>query len=227
MPEIMDDFSIEGDTLINTLNKIARINQFLGGNKLTIGSVKDLIKNIPLEQEICIIDLGCGNGDMLRALAHYAAESHHNFRLIGIDANPFTISYATESSIHYPTIKYYSEDVFDAKFKNFKYDIALCTLTLHHFDEDEIITIMQILERQSTIGIVINDLHRNAIAYRLFQMLCFVFRLNKMAKKDGLTSILKGFKKAELIDYSKKLNLNKYTIAWKWAFRYQWVISKK
>jgi hypothetical protein len=73
---------------------------------------------------------------------------------------------------------------------------------------------------------VINDLHRSALAYRLFQGLCFVFQLNSMSREDGLTSILRGFKKEDLIAFSEKLKFNNYTIQWKWAFRYQWIISK-
>ncbi len=128
-------------------------------------------------------------------------------------------------SINYPNISYLSEDIFNEKFKNLNYEIALCTLTLHHFKDEEIIQIMEILKKQSSIGIVVNDLHRNALAYRLFQGLCFVFRLNAMSREDGLVSILRGFKKEELIAFSKKLNLKKYTIQWKFAFRYQWIIS--
>jgi hypothetical protein len=56
--------------------------------------------------------------------------------------------------------------------------------------------------------------------------LCFVFRLNEMSREDGLTSILRGFKKEELIHFSKKLSFKNYKIHWKWAFRYQWIISK-
>ena len=85
---------------------------------------------------------------------------------------------------------------------------------------------MQLFYSNSSIGIVINDLHRSSIAYRLFQGLCFVFRLNDMSREDGLTSILRGFKKEELITISKKLNFRYYKIQWKWAFRYQWIISK-
>jgi hypothetical protein len=33
-------------------------------------------------------------------------------------------------------------------------------------------------------------------------------------------------KKKELIDFSKELKFINYTIKWKWAFRYQWIISK-
>jgi 2-polyprenyl-3-methyl-5-hydroxy-6-metoxy-1,4-benzoquinol methylase len=225
-PEIMDDFALEGETLRDALDKIAKINQFLGGNKLTIRGVESLIKNIPQSTEISIIDIGCGNGDMLRSLADYGLKNDLNFKLVGIDANAFTIKYAGELSKHYPNISYQCIDIFEKPFLELKYDIALCTLTLHHFKEDEIERLLHIFEKQSRIGIVINDLHRNALAYRLFQSLCYVFRLNSMSKEDGLTSILRGFKKQELVEFSKKLNFSNYKIQWKWAFRYQWIISK-
>jgi hypothetical protein len=44
-------------------------------------------------------------------------------------------------------------------------------------------------------------------------------------REDGLTSILRGFKR-RINHFSKKINFKKYTIHWKWAFRYQWIISK-
>jgi hypothetical protein len=47
-----------------------------------------------------------------------------------------------------------------------------------------------------------------------------------MSREDGLVSILRGFKKDELIRFSEKLNLTNYKIQWKWAFRYQWIIRK-
>jgi SAM-dependent methyltransferase len=225
-PEIMDDFSLEGHDLLDALDKIAKINQWLGGNRLTLKGVEKLIQNQSKETQICIVDLGCGNGDMLRSLADYAIKNQRNFKLIGIDANAFTLNYAKESSQNYPNIEYLSEDIFKFDFEQYKIDIALCTLTLHHFKEEEILKIMQDLNDNTKIGIVVNDLHRSALAYRLFQLICFVFRLNRMSKEDGLTSILRGFKKEELVSLSKKLKFSHYTINWKWAFRYQWIIYK-
>ncbi len=131
-----------------------------------------------------------------------------------------------ELSKQYQNLTYQCEDIFDHKFKNLKYDIVLCTLTLHHFKDSEITKLVSVFYESASIGIVINDLQRSALAYRLFQILCFVFKLNKMSKEDGLVSILRGFKKEELENFSKKLNLNKYSIQWRWAFRYQWIIRK-
>jgi len=225
-PELMDDFAMEGENLCDALDKIADINRLLGGNQITRDGVELLIKDIPASQTISIIDIGCGNGDMLRHLADFADNQQLNFNLIGLDANDYTIQHAQKLSYHYPNISYVNKNVFDSDFEKLEYDIALCTLTLHHFKEEELLQLMQLLNKKSTLGIVVNDLQRSALAYRLFQLLGFVFRLKKMPREDGLTSILRGFKKKELINYSKKLKLTNYSIRWKWAFRYQWLISK-
>ncbi|MFD0939270.1 methyltransferase domain-containing protein [Pedobacter boryungensis] len=224
-PEIMDDFKLEGEILRDALDKIASINRLLGGNKVTLNGVKELIRNKPNQEIIRIIDIGCGNGDMLRALADYGKSNNLNFELIGIDANNFTVDHARNLSVDYENISYECKDIFENLDKKTDCEIMLCTLTLHHFTDEDIIRLIQNFKNSAKLGIVINDLHRSAIAYYLFSVLCFVFRLNDMSREDGLVSILRGFKKADLQRYSKQLNLNFCSINWKWAFRYQWIIQ--
>ncbi len=222
-PEIMDDFAMEGEILRDALDKIAKINQLLGGNKITIEGVKSLLKDKPKSQTIRIVDVGCGNGDMLRALADYAQKNDLDFLLIGIDANNFTIQYAKQLSTNYQNISFECKDIF--KDPNPVCDIMLCTLTLHHFKDEEIIYLLSNIKQQAKVGIVINDLHRSALAYYLFKALCFLFNLNDMSREDGLVSILRGFKKADLLAYSNTLQAKSFSIKWKWAFRYQWMIK--
>ncbi len=223
-PEIMDDFELAGETLRDALDKIASINRLLGGNKVTLNGVKKLIANTN-QKVIRIIDVGCGNGDMLRALADYGKKNNLNFELKGIDANSFTLNYARKLSVNYTNINYKCTDIFNDLGENEACDIMLCTLTLHHFTNENILKLLQKFMPITKLGLVINDLNRSAVAYYLFTALCFVFRLNKMSKDDGLISILRGFKKTDLINYSKQLQLKNYTINWKWAFRYQWTIK--
>lgn len=224
--EIMDDFTLTGAELQAALDQIARINRLLGGNKLTLHGTKRLLKKNNSPEPIVIADVGCGNGDMLRMLAQYGAANGLNFKLIGIDANAFTINYAQSLSAGFSNIEYVCIDIFSDEFKSLKYDIVLCTLTLHHFTNEQITDIMRIFNTHARLGIVVNDLHRSKLAYRLFELIGFVFNLNKMSREDGQISILRGFKKNELTEFSKKLNLKNYTINWKWAFRYQWIIAK-
>ena len=224
-PELMDDFALEGEILRDALDKIASINKLLGGNKVTLDGVKSLIGSINKDREISILDVGCGNGDMLRTLAEYGQANQIKFKLIGVDANAFTIRHAEDLSGRYDNISYQCIDIFTDAFKTINFDIILCTLTLHHFKDEEILNLMQSFQQQTSLGIVINDLHRSKLAYHLFNTICFVFRLNEMSRKDGLVSILRGFKKADLEQYSKELKFKNYSIRWRWAFRYQWIIK--
>lgn len=224
--EIMDDFSLQGRELRATLDEIARINQLLGGNQVTLNGVKKIVKKVNTSKPIVIADIGCGNGDMLRMLANYGLKNNLNFKLIGIDANAFTINYAKTLSNEYSNMEYLCLDIFSEDFSTLQYDIVLCTLTLHHFTNEQLLNIITIFNNNANMGVVINDLQRSKLAYKLFKIICMLFSLSKMSREDGLISILRGFKKKELEDFSKKLNLKNYTINWKWAFRYQWIIVK-
>ena len=74
-------------------------------------------------------------------------------------------------------------------------------------------------------GIVINDLHRHKLAYYLFKTIGLFIR-NKMVREDGLTSILRAFKREDLQKMSENINA-KASIKWKWAFRYQWILTQR
>ncbi|MCG8331805.1 MAG: methyltransferase domain-containing protein [Chitinophagales bacterium] len=222
--EIMDDFSMEGELLQKTLDQIAWINQWLGGNQLALNGLKKLLKNTPLAEEICIVDLGCGNGDMLRVVADLARKEGRKVKLIGIDANKFTIGYARKKSTEYPEISYLEELIPSTVFSNLNYDIVLSTLFFHHFTDKEIINCLAEITSKARIGVLINDLHRSQWAIFLFRLLT-IFIPNPMVRKDGETSILRGFKKSELQAYAQQLQLTNSEIRWRWAFRYQWIIK--
>ncbi|RYG47386.1 MAG: methyltransferase domain-containing protein [Chitinophagaceae bacterium] len=223
-PEIMDDFQMGGALLTDALDKIASINHFLGGNKVTLEGVRMLIR-ANRSAQIKITDVGCGNGAMLRKLSDYARKHSFNFQLKGIDANKYTIEHAKSCSLDYPEIMYQCSDIFDENIETESCDIMLFTLTLHHFRDNEIIKLLNNLRKGVFVGIVVNDLVRSGLAYRLFTGLSYVFKLNKMSREDGLVSILRGFKRSDLRQYEKVLGIVPGYIGRRWAFRYLWVIK--
>jgi 2-polyprenyl-3-methyl-5-hydroxy-6-metoxy-1,4-benzoquinol methylase len=221
--ELMDDFSIGGDLLRDTLDKLENINRWLGGNLMTVKALKKVLKNHPKEQELIIADIGCGHGDILRDVAKFGRKNGYKMKLIGMDANPTAIAYANELSTEFPEISFKTEDIFSEAFKNRKFDVVLATLFLHHFKEAQLVSFLGNTLKQTKIGIVVNDLHRHKLAYYLF-MLLSVFIKNNMIIEDGLTSVLRGFKRNELVHISNKLKV-KPQISWKWAFRFQWILK--
>lgn len=222
--EIMDDFSLEGELFRDTLDKLETINRTLGGNIVTINGLKKLIKDQPKDKPITIIDLGCGHGDILRDLARFGRKKGYIFQLIGIDANQDAIDYANELSEEYSELSFQAIDIFSKPFQELEYDVVLCTLFAHHFKDDELKELLKNLLDKASLGIVINDLHRNKMAYYLFKLIG-LFVKNRMVREDGLTSILRAFKRKDLEKISKEINA-KASIQWKWAFRYQWILTK-
>jgi 2-polyprenyl-3-methyl-5-hydroxy-6-metoxy-1,4-benzoquinol methylase len=220
--EIMDKFDFKGEELEKVLLTIDEINTKLGGHRVTVKGIEKLLEEHS-KKHLVIADLGCGSGDALRQLAKWAKKKNINVQLIGIDANPHTIQIAREWSKAYKNISYRVIDVFNEDFETFEADIITCCLTLHHFKDPLIEKLIPLLSRKATYGLVINDLHRHKLAYRLFKVYCAVFVNSDIAKKDGLTSILRGFKSQDFDRYAKHLNLT-HQLTWYWAFRYQWII---
>ncbi len=223
--ELMDNPEVEEKALKIALSDISRVNKWLGGNAITIKTVQTLVKNHNSPKQITILDLGCGDGEMLRAIADLLRKEKKNIKLIGIDLNDKCLGYAIELSTSYPEISFFNKDVLEIEASEFSCDIIICTLTLHHLKDIEIKKVIKKAVNLAKTAVVINDLHRSILAYYLFKVFSFFFIKGHVAKNDGLVSIKRGFKKRELLYFAKALQLKEYKVDWKWAFRYRWIIK--
>lgn len=219
--EIMDDFKFQGKEMELLLTDLKRVNKWLGGNKVTISGIRQLLKKIDHDRKITILDIGCGDGELLRI----CSRKFPKFEFIGLDANEHIIHEARKRSEGYDNIRFIKADIFSEEIKNIPFDIALCTLFLHHFKDKEIEKILRTIYVQASIGLVVNDLERSKLAFVLFKIVSTLLRLTKTAKNDGLVSIARAFKRAELNAFSKEIEAH-HRIKWMWAFRYRWVIEK-
>ncbi len=223
-PELMDDFREGLQSLQIVYDDINRVNRILGGNHITINAVSKLIADNP-KSVYTIIDMGCGDGNMLREVAEYCRKKHIKVNLIGIDLNEEALQLAKEASNEYEEISYMHHDILKLDPSTFQCDILINTLTMHHFPNGNIMVFLQKFVDLAGIGVVINDLHRSRWAYYLFKLFSTIFIKTSTAKIDGLISISKGFVKSDLIEYSKGFRSVSHYIQWKWAFRYVWIMQ--
>jgi len=222
--ELMDDLSLDEIQIKSILKDITLANKLLGGNNITIKALDRLFKEHPREN-YNIIDIGCGDGSMLREVADHCAKKHIKTQLIGLDLNERSINIAKEYSHSYTNIKYSVQDVLSLEPEEFRCDILLCTLTLHHFSQEQIHTFIKKFALLATIGIVVNDLDRNKIGFALFKVFSQVFMKSSIAKHDGLVSIKSGFVKNDFQIFSKSVPSMDYKVRWRWAFRYEWILA--
>jgi 2-polyprenyl-3-methyl-5-hydroxy-6-metoxy-1,4-benzoquinol methylase len=222
--EIMDDLSASGPVINQTLVELETINTLLGGNYVTLNGLDKLIQGKPLKNTLRIADLGCGGGDILRLVSNWLEKKEINSELIGIDANPNIIAFAqkhtSQKNISYQAVNIFSED-----FKKQQFDVVIATLFFHHFDSDQLAEFLSQLRRQTSIGIVINDLHRHWFAYYSIKWLTALFSKSPMVKNDAALSVARSFRKNDWITILEKAGIKNYKMRWMWAFRWQVIIE--
>lgn len=225
-PELMDDQELQERELAHILRDLHKVNSLLGGYKITWEGIQKIFGSGCFAQPVAIVDVGCGDGNMLKYIARMGRSSGIKMKLKGIDINEKSLRIAQKNTEDYPEISYEKLDISTDFEKLDKTDIIVCTLTLHHFTDLDIQSLLRKFSEVSTMGVVINDLHRSKWAYFLFSIFSAFFLKNSIAKKDGQTSILRAFKRKDLERYGQGLSVRKQILSWKWAFRYQWIILK-
>lgn len=224
--EIIDDFSMSGEEVIRTFRTIEMVNTLLGGNKVLVSGVRKLVRQLGAgAQPIRIYDLGCGSGDGLRAIARWGSKNNIPLQLTGIDANKFIVDHAREKARSYPEIEFIQQDIFDDACTLEKADIVTFNLCLHHFTEEEQLSLLEKCRTEGVSAVLINDLHRHWLAYYCFALFCRLSGANEVAREDGLLSILKGFKKKELLALGRQASVLEPATQWKWAFRYEMLLK--
>lgn len=224
--ELLDNCNLTKPALELVLKDIHRVNTLLGGTKITKNALVELFIKNP-QNQYTIVDVGCGDGSMLRELAQMCHRMNIRVQFFGFDINPQSIQIAREKSSQFSEIVFFEKDILSVQETYLNFDILLCTLTMHHFSKDEIPVFLKKFSQLTRIGVVINDLHRSVWAYYLFQLFSTIFIRTRIAKYDGLISIKKGFKKQELLKYAMDIPSLKHKIQWKWAFRFLWVMNDK
>ena len=138
-----------------------------------------------------------------------------------IDANAAAIDYARKASHEFSQITFLQENIVEDDCRFGEYDVIMCSLVLHHFDEETHLRMIRRMKESGVKAILINDLQRSALAWSLFQVVSRIFSFSHMARYDGLISIRKSFTRQELALLMKNSGIQTYSLSWKWAFRYQ------
>ena len=222
--EIMDDLNCSGPVVNQTLVELEFINKWLGGNAVTLNGLNKVL-SFCASDSLKIADLGCGGGDMLMLISDELKKRNTKAALTGIDANPNIVAYAVKNVVSYPEINFKALDVFSSEFRQEQFDIVFATLFFHHFTRVQLIDLFTHLNHTTRCGIVINDLHRHALAYYSIKFLTKTFSKSPMVVNDAPLSVYRGFTRAELEEILSTAGITSYSLKWKWAFRWQLVIQ--
>ena len=182
------------ETLRDCLRSIASVNRLTRAYEPTLHWLGHVYSVLPRQQfPLHIVDVGCGYGDMLRRIHRWAGDRHLPVQLTGIDLNPNAVRAAREVTMP-GTVTYLAGDAFQFRPPE-GIDIVISSLMTHHLENREITDFLHWMETNARLGWFINDLHRQAVPYHAFRLLCRFTRWHPFVKHDGPVSILRSFRR--------------------------------
>ncbi|WP_207491810.1 methyltransferase domain-containing protein [Aridibaculum aurantiacum] len=216
LKELLDADNIPFADIKQNMKELNFINTYLGGHSITISGFKKLAAG---KKQVSVCEIGCGGGDNLIAIQNYALKKGVNVNLIGIDLKEECIAYARTSGRLPASAELFVSDYRSVNFQE-KPDIIFSSLFCHHFNEGELQEQFAWMSKNSRLGFFVNDLQRHPLAYYSIKGLTALFSSSYLVKHDAPLSVLRGFKKNELLRLCKNAQTLPVHLKWRWAFRY-------
>ena len=139
-----------------------------------------------------LLDVGFGDGGMLRAIARWADKRGIVAELHGVDLNANSVAVAQAASEGYP-IDYHAGDYADRP----DADFIVSSLVAHHMTHEQLVAFVAHMERHAAAGWFVNDLLRSNFAYRGFPLLARLMRWHPIVRADGQLSIARSYRPDE------------------------------
>jgi len=206
-PELMDDPAVDRGGLDASLRFIRAVNRRLGGTRAALGHLKRWLAGRPPGEVVRIVDLGTGSADIPLAIVRWARDRGRRVRVTAIDAHRTTLELAREHVGGDPDIELVRADALRLmdRFRPGEFDYAHAGMFLHHLDDIEVMTVLRVMDRLTTRGLIWNDLLRGpveAVGVRLLTL-----GAPAMARHDGIVSVAAGFKRHEALDLAGRVGL--------------------
>jgi 2-polyprenyl-3-methyl-5-hydroxy-6-metoxy-1,4-benzoquinol methylase len=142
-----------------------------------------------------LLDVGFGQGDMLRSIARWAARRGQVCELVGVDLNPRSEPAARAATPGGLPIRYVTGDYADLAGE--PWDLIVSSLVAHHMTHAQLVAFLRFMDKHAKMGWLVNDLHRHGLAHFGFPVLASAMGWHPMVRADGTLSIARSYRPAE------------------------------
>jgi 2-polyprenyl-3-methyl-5-hydroxy-6-metoxy-1,4-benzoquinol methylase len=189
--EQMDAPGLDPAVYAKVLHDLARVNRWTFTAHPVLAYMKEAVGDA---RRFRLMDVGFGDGDILRAIARWAKRRGIDAELVGVDLNEKSVAAAREATPAGLAIDYRAGDYLD---QEGPFDFVITSQVTHHMTDDQLTTFLRYMEAEARRGWLICDLHRHGFAYWGFPLLARLLFVHRIVREDGQLSIARSFRPAE------------------------------
>jgi len=190
-PEQMDSIELDTATYARVLHGLARVNRWTFTAHPLLAYLDRAAKGLV---RFRLLDVGFGEGDLLRRVAYWAKKRGISVSLVGVDINPRSAGIARAATPRDLPIEYLTGDCLDLPGA---FDFIVSSQVTHHMTDQQLGKFLHFMEDRTLRGWLISDLRRHAFAYYGFPFLARLLGVHRIVREDGQLSIARSFRKRD------------------------------
>ncbi len=196
--ELLDSGCLSLPDVEQNLVDLAGLNRLPGGTAASVDGIRHLIGN---SRDARILDAGTGQADIPIAFGR------HGWRTVAMDPNPDVLLVARRATENQPMVEVVEGDVRRLPFSDEEFDVAHCSLLVHHLAPDEAVAALRELARVARLGVVVNDLRRGILPMAATWVTVTALGRSRVTRQDGMTSVRRAYTLDELDDLLARAGL--------------------
>lgn len=216
--EWMDTESISAADFAQCLADLAVVNGVTLARPPTLAFMRRVTRGMAAGSRLSVLDVGFGEGDMLRRIHRWGTRRGLRLDLSGVDLNPWSTAAAEAATPPGMGIRYETSDLFDLA--PGETDVVISSLFTHHLTDAQVVEFLAWMEARARRGWFVNDLHRHAVAFHGFRVLSGAAGWHRFVRHDGPISVARSFRRRDWDALLRRAGLaGKATVRWRMPFR--------
>jgi SAM-dependent methyltransferase len=223
VPELLDGPDFGAREVSDTFRILVPVNRWFGGVRPTLSFFRCESRTWDRGETYRILDVGCGAGDVARALVEQARASGHRLRLEAIDKHPEVAAFAQRECLAYPEITVSCQDVHQLSGQ--QHDYVHASQFIHHFPDEAIAPLLGHMLGLCRRRLVVNDLVRAPLAY--LGAWLFTLWTPAVFRHDARVSVRRGFKMDEVKDLLRAGGIDDFCLNWHFFYRFLLIVDRE
>jgi 2-polyprenyl-3-methyl-5-hydroxy-6-metoxy-1,4-benzoquinol methylase len=217
-PEIMDEPGLDEKLHHGALKGLKRINFWSGSAGILWPALRDMARASagPLR----VLDVATGAGDLPIRLWHKARTAGLALDMAGCDVSPTAVRFAQrQAETRKAKIHFFAWDALTGDLPT-GYDALVCSLFLHHLDEEQAAMLLRRMGAVAQRGVLVNDLVRGRRGYLLAWLGARILSRSHVVHVDGPRSVAAAFTVKEALELAERAGLVGAQISKRWPCRF-------
>jgi ubiquinone/menaquinone biosynthesis C-methylase UbiE len=217
--EMLDAGEGTDDDVARSLGDLRRINRFLGGKRVILDAIADIVDRQSEVREISLLDVGTGSADIPSAVSDFLKSHHIKPRIAAVDLSERHIRLARSRFDVSSEVEFVRADSLALPFADKSFDFVTASLFLHHFRDQDVVRLLADFRRIAKRAVIINDLIRNRVPYYFTLITGPFLAASFLTRNDAPVSILRGFTRVEMSTLADRAGLDRRVIKRSFPYR--------